>query len=75
MRASDLEEVLGQDGKPLRVVSDALQIGVLIQYGVVGVQEEVQGVLVQEVHLGRGTEIQCFSKGLQNQRQKTRCLA
>lgn len=50
---SNLEEVLGQDIESLRVVSDALQVGVLIQHGVVGVQEKVQGVLIQEVHLGR----------------------
>lgn len=33
------------------MVTDALKVGVLIQHGVVRVQEKVEGVLVQEVHL------------------------
>lgn len=33
------------------MITDALKVGVLIQHGVVGVQEKVKGVLVQEVHL------------------------
>lgn len=33
------------------MISDALQVGILIQHRVVGIQEEVKGVLVQEVHL------------------------
>lgn len=51
MCGSNLEEVLGEDSKSLRMVTDALKVGVLIQDGVVGVQEKVEGVLVQEVHL------------------------
>lgn len=46
-----LEEVLGDDGEALRVVGDALQVRVLVQDVVVDVQEELQGVLVQEVYL------------------------
>lgn len=46
-----LEEVLGYDGEALRVVRDALEVGVLIQDVVVDVQEELQRVLVQEVDL------------------------
>lgn len=53
MCVSNLEEVLGQHSESLRVVGDALQVGVLVQHGVVGVQEEVQRILVQEVHLRR----------------------
>ena len=50
-RAPYLEEVLGDDGEALRVVGDALQVRVLVQDVVVDVQEELQGVLVQEVYL------------------------
>lgn len=46
-----LEEVLGDDGQALRVVGDALQVGVLVQDVVVDVQEELQRVLVQKVDL------------------------
>ena len=49
-----LEEVLGDEVQPLRVVADALQAGVLVQHRVVRVQEEVQRVLVQEVDLDTG---------------------
>lgn len=75
MCVSNLEEVLGQDGKSLRVVSDALQVGVLIQHGVVGVQEKVKGVLVQEVHLERDTKIHfCCLLGMQKQNQNRKCM-
>lgn len=73
MCVSNLEEVLGQDIESLRVVCDALQVGVLIQYGVVGVQEKVQGVLIQEVHLERETETHCFLIGMQNQMHNVKC--
>lgn len=48
---SYLEEVLGDEVESLRVVADALQVGVLVQHRVVRVQEEVERVLVQEVDL------------------------
>lgn len=48
---SYLEEVLCDHGESLRVVVDALEVGVLIQDSVVGVQEKVKRILVQEVHL------------------------
>lgn len=67
MCVSNLEEVLGQDIESLRVVCDALQVWVLIQHGVVRVQEKVQGVLVQEVHLWTDTKIHGFLIGMQNQ--------
>ena len=51
MSYSNLEEVFGEDSKSLRMITDALQVGVLIQHSVVGIQEKVKGVLVQEVHL------------------------
>lgn len=38
------------------MVTDALQVGVLIQHRVVGVQEEVERVLVEEVHLHEGSK-------------------
>ena len=50
-----LEEVLGDEVQPVRVVADALQTGVLVQHRVVRVQEEVQRVLVQEVDLDTGS--------------------
>lgn len=46
-----LEEVLGYDGEALRVVCHPLQVRVLIQDVVVDVEEELEGVLVQEVYL------------------------
>ena len=46
-----LEEVLGDDIQALGVVGEALQVAVLVQHRVVAVQEEVERVLVQEVHL------------------------
>lgn len=33
------------------MIADALEVGVFIQHSVVSIQEEVQGVLVEEVHL------------------------
>lgn len=50
-----LEEILRYDGQALRVVGDALEVRVLIEDVVINVQEELEGVLVQEVDLeGRG---------------------
>lgn len=50
-----LEEILCYDGEALRVVSDALEVWVLIQHVVINVQEKLEGVLVEEVDLeGRG---------------------
>lgn len=51
MCGSNLEEVLGEDSESLCMIADALKVGVLIQHGVVGIQEKVKGVLVQKVHL------------------------
>lgn len=48
---SNLEEVFGDDSESLRMITDALEVGVLIQDSVVCVQEKVKRVLVQEVHL------------------------
>lgn len=53
-RALYLEEILRYDGEALRVVGDALEVGVLVQNVVINVQEELQGVLVQEVDLEGG---------------------
>lgn len=33
------------------MITDALEVGVFIEHGVVRVQEKVKGVLVEEVHL------------------------
>lgn len=49
--APHLEEVLRYAGEALRVVRDALQVRVLVQDVVIDVQEELEGVLVQEVYL------------------------
>lgn len=38
------------------MIANALKVGVLIQHGVVGIQEKVKGVLVQEVHLEQNTK-------------------
>lgn len=46
-----LEEILRYDGEALRVVGNALEVGVLVQNIVINVQEELEGVLVQEVDL------------------------
>ena len=56
VRGSNLEEILGDDSESLCVIADAFEVGVLIQHRVVGIQEEVKGVLVQEVHLGEDTK-------------------
>lgn len=56
MYGSNLEEVLGDDSKSLCVISCVLQVGILIQHSVVGVQEKVKRVLVQEVHLEHGAK-------------------
>ena len=42
-----LEQVFGDDVEALAVVTDALQVGVLIEDCVVDVQEQVEGILVQ----------------------------
>lgn len=55
MCGSNLEEVLGDDIESLCMIADAFEVGVLIQHRVVGVQEKVKGVLVQEVHLEQDT--------------------
>ena len=41
------------------MVTDALQVGVLIEDCVVDVQEQVEGILVQEVDLTRGKKHTC----------------
>lgn len=46
------------------MVTDALEVGVLIQHRVVGVQEKVKGVLVQEVHLEKDRKKGLFIKWL-----------
>lgn len=56
MCGSNLEEVLGDDGESLWMIADALEVGVLVQHCVVGIQEKVKGVLVQEVHLEQDTK-------------------
>lgn len=38
------------------MISCVLQVGILIQHSVVGVQEKVKRVLVQEVHLEQGAK-------------------
>lgn len=60
-----LEEILRYDGEALCVVGDALEVGVLVQNIVVNVQEELEGVLVQEVDLeGRGDGHQAGARGM-----------
>lgn len=39
---SNLEEVLGEDRESLRMIADTLQVGILIQHSVVGIQEKVE---------------------------------
>ena len=56
MSYSNLEEVFGEDSESLCMITDALQVGVLIQHSVVCIQEKVKGVLVQEVHLQQDTK-------------------
>lgn len=51
MFVSNLEEVLGDDSQSLGMVTDAFEVGVFIQHSVVGVEEKVERVLIQEVHL------------------------
>lgn len=51
MFGPNLEEIFSDGGQPLRMVTDVLEVGVLIQYCVVSVQEKVERVLIQEVHL------------------------
>lgn len=46
-----LEEVLSDEGEPLCMIAYALEVGVLVQHRVEGVQEKVKRVLVQEVYL------------------------
>lgn len=48
---SNLEEVFGEDSQPLRMITDALEVGVFVEDRVVCVQEKLKGVLVEEVHL------------------------
>jgi len=64
-----LEEILRYDGEALRVVSDALEVRVLIQDVVINVQEELEGVLVQEVDLLQGLhgEVDAAARGGQRQ--------
>lgn len=50
---SNLEHVCGDDGEPLWVISHSLQIGVPTEDNLEDVQDESQGILVQEVHLER----------------------
>lgn len=49
-----LEEVLSDERESLWMVTDALEVGILIQHCVVGVQEKVKRVLVQKMHLEQG---------------------
>lgn len=44
------------------MIADALQVGVLVQHSMVGIQEKVKGVLVQEVHLEQDTKKDLFLK-------------
>lgn len=46
------------------MIGDALEVGVLVQHRVVGIQEKVEGVLVQEVHLEQDTKRDLFIKWL-----------
>ena len=46
-----LEQVLRDDGQPLRVVLLVLQVGVLRENRAENLEEELQRELVQEVHL------------------------
>lgn len=39
------------------MITDALKVGVFIQHSVVGIQEKVQGVLVEEVHLEKSKAV------------------
>jgi len=63
MRGSNLEEVLRDDIESLCMVTDVLEVGILIQHRVVGIQEKVKRVLIQEVHLERDTNKISFLKG------------
>lgn len=56
MCGPNLEEVFGEDSKSLWMIANALEVGVLIQHSVIGIQEKVKGVLVQEVHLEKNTK-------------------
>lgn len=60
MCGSYLEEVLGDDGESLWMIADALEVLVLVQHSVVGIQEKVKRVLVQEVHLKKYTKSICI---------------
>ena len=48
-----LEQVLGDDGETRWMLCDSFGVWVLIQHRVEDLQEELQGILVQEVNLGR----------------------
>lgn len=49
---TDLEEVASDNAQPLAMVNHSPQVGVPTQNNLEYIQEEPQGVLVQEVHLG-----------------------
>lgn len=51
MHLLNLEEILCDDGKTLRMVCDALQIGILVQDIVIDIQEKLERILVQKVDL------------------------
>lgn len=42
------------------MIADALEVLVLVQHSVVGIQEKVKRVLVQEVHLKKYTKSICI---------------
>lgn len=52
-----LEQILGNKGKALHVVTHTLQVCILIQHSVVDVQEELEGILIKEVHLQKGKDM------------------
>ena len=49
---TDLEQVASDNAQPLAMVNHSPQVGVHTQNNLEYIQEEPQGVLVQEVHLG-----------------------
>lgn len=63
-----LEQVFGDDREALAMVTDILEVGVLIQDSVVDVQEEVKRILVQEMDLKKDIQSHvypCSQKVLQ----------
>lgn len=54
---SYLKQILGDEGQALHMVTHTLQVCILIQHSMVDVQEELEGVLIKEVHLQKEKEI------------------